>query len=61
MDPETPLPIGTDGDRLQITPGDADVLLEIYENDDVGGGGYVACDELNDSDLQYPTWSAPED
>ena len=61
MNPELPLPIGTDGDRLQITPGDADALLEIYENDDAGGGGYVVSEILNDPDLQYPIWSAPED
>lgn len=51
-------PKGSDGESLQISPGDAKSLPEIRDNNDAGGGGHVKDSDLNDPSLQYSIWSS---
>lgn len=51
-----PRPKGSDGGRLQVSPGDADSLPEVRNAGDAGGGGHVRDEVLNDPDLQAVVW-----
>ncbi|HRN86651.1 MAG TPA: hypothetical protein PKU78_06595 [Candidatus Dojkabacteria bacterium] len=52
----TPKPLGYDGERLQVTPGDAENLAEVRDAEDAGGGGHVTDEDLNDPGLQAVVW-----